>query len=352
MEGFGNHLEFAKHVSSRLTGHFRLFDIGCSGGLDANWRALGEYLEAFGFDPNVEDIHRLRLEETLPDITYWPAFVVAPPEHPFRLLKQSQPNIGRDPWARFSVAETIAIQANATAQLSNEEKTIRNAWRDVPMADPAAPILLSEFVEDHDITSIDFIKMDVDGQDFEILNSVSDVIDPLHVLGFGLEINLIGSENITDHTFHNTDRFMRQFKFDLFFLSTRRYSNKHLPARYLYSVPAQSVFGRPFQGDALYLRDICAEYNQDFASRLTPEKKLNLAILYSLFSLPDCAAEILNVFEAEITPLIDVRHALDLLAAQAQDMTGIRGPTGEYMDYEEYMRRFRDNDPMFYGAAY
>jgi Flp pilus assembly CpaE family ATPase len=72
MEGFGNHLEFAKYVASRLTTEtFTLLDIGCSGGI-ANWHFLGDKLQAFGFAPNLEEIERLRGAERSINVSYWP----------------------------------------------------------------------------------------------------------------------------------------------------------------------------------------------------------------------------------------------------------------------------------------
>ena len=39
---------------------FLLVDIGCSGGIDRQWRRLGRRLRALGIDPNVREIERLR----------------------------------------------------------------------------------------------------------------------------------------------------------------------------------------------------------------------------------------------------------------------------------------------------
>ena len=46
---------------------------------------------------------------------------------------------------------------------------------------------------------------------------------------------------------------------------------------------------------------------------LAPRKLLKLACLYELFRLPDCAAELLLAFRAQLEGLLDVDHALDLL---------------------------------------
>jgi hypothetical protein len=164
------------------------------------------------------------------------------------------------------------------------------------------------------------------------------------VLGVGLEVNFVGSEADTDHTFHNTDRFMRSHGFDLFGLSVRRYSNKILPGRYVSSTPAQSEFGRPLQGDALYARDVAGPDASALADRLSDEKLAKLAAIFSLSQLPDCAAEVLVRFRARLSKIVDVDRSLDLLADQAQV------DSWRHFSYRSYMAAFEANSPMFYRS--
>ena len=71
-------------------------------------------------------------------------------------------------------------------------------------------------------------------------------------------------------------------------------------------------------------------------------------MIYSRFSLPDCAAEILQVFGPQMDPLIQRENALDILAGQAQELSGTRNPSGGYLSYTEYMQAFREDSPIFY----
>src|SRR5207302_1105948 len=103
----------------------------------------------------------------------------------------------------------------------------------------------------------DFIKIDVDGTDYEVLQSVDEILDTHFVLGVGIEVTYPGSGNDTDNVFHNVDRFMKSKGFELFDLTTRRYSARSLPGRYELFMPAQTAFGRIIQGDALFIRDLC-----------------------------------------------------------------------------------------------
>jgi hypothetical protein len=161
----------------------------------------------------------------------------------------------------------------------------------------------------------------------------------------GIEVSYFGSAADTDYTFHNVDRFMKARGFELFGTTVRRYSLASLPARYLLNVPAQSEFGRPLLGDALYVRDLGAHEHDEFTAQLPLAKLLNLICIFAVFNLPDCAAEIALRFRDRLGDSCDVEHILDLLAAQAQ------GPIEQPLSYREYLRRFESHDPMFFPPS-
>ena len=54
---------------------FSLLDIGCSGGIDASWRAFGPKLRALAIDASVAECERLQKAETHPGIEYVAGFV-------------------------------------------------------------------------------------------------------------------------------------------------------------------------------------------------------------------------------------------------------------------------------------
>jgi hypothetical protein len=58
-------------------------------------------------------------------------------------------------------------------------------------------------------------------------------------------------------------------------------------APFEYDFYAQTLFGQPHQGDAVYLRDLAAPHLGDLAHSYADEKLLKLACLYELFGLPD-----------------------------------------------------------------
>ena len=157
------------------------------------------------------------------------------------------------------------------------------------------------------------------------------------VLGVQLEVNFVGTGDPDEHSFHNTDRFMRRQGFELFRLDVRTYSSRALPARYVWPTPAETVSGRPFQGEAYYAPDIDA-------AGLAPGKLAKLAAIYSLWGVPDMAAELLLARREALSKLIDIDRGLDLLAQQSQASDG----GARRLAYQAYIRRFEADPPSFY----
>ena len=135
---------------------------------------------------------------------------------------------------------------------------------------------------------------------------------------------------------------MRGEGFDLFRLDVRNCSTRALPARYVWPTPAETVSGRPFQGEAYYARDVLAPHRAEAGARLSAEKIAKLAAVFSAWDVPDAAAELLIARRETLAPLFDIDTGLDLLAAQTQ--ADRRRP----LSYRAYMATFEANSPAFY----
>jgi hypothetical protein len=184
-------------------------------------------------------------------------------------------------------------------------------------------------------TDFDYLKIDIDGSDFEVLRTLDGELKPAGVLGVQLEVNFVGTDAASDHTFHNTDRFMRRQGYELFRLDVRNYSSRALPARYVWPTPAETLSGRPFQGEAYYGRDIDA-------AELDAPKLLKLAAIYAAWGVPDMAAELLLARRADLAASLDIEKSLDLLAAAAQP------DRSRKLGYRSYMRTFEADSAAFY----
>ena len=323
---------------------FLLVDIGCSGGIDRQWRRLGRRLRALGIDPNVREIERLRAREKHPLISYVTAFAGLAPDHPLAIKKQAQPELEHNPWTRSSTLKYLENVYPKGKEISDKERRAVNLWPTAQLADPSSPIMVPEYLAQNGIGSLDFLKIDVDGKDFELLNSFEHTLADLAVLGVGIEVRFWGSACQSDGAFHNVDRFLKAHGFELFNLTLQRYSTSVLPGRFVGRAPGPTEFGRVHHGDAMYARDLASNLYEDWASALSAEKILNLVAIFAIFDLPDCAAEVALKYRPLLSRLCDVDRILDLLTTQAE--LRLFG----YASYRRRMESFSQEPGRFRGT--
>ena len=268
MDGLMNWCPLLDYVAEiTASGKFQLVDIGCSGGIDRRWRRMGKRLRALAIDPDVREIERLRGKESNPAITYVNAFAKIGDEHPFAVRRRGKPEFERNPNPRLSAERYQELLKKEMEHLSDREKRSANLWMESQLADVKDAIVVPEYLKGAGVRAVDFLKIDVDGRDFEILQSFDRALRDSQVLGVGIEVRLWGSADETDGTFHNVDRFMKAQGFELFNLTTRRYSTRALPSRFAGRVPGATESGRVHHGDALYARDLGSGEYEEFAAK-------------------------------------------------------------------------------------
>lgn len=337
---------FAELVAASLRQeYFTLVDIGCAGGLDPAWRVFGKRFRAVGFDASVSECQQLIAVETNPGVKYIPGFVDVSPAHPFAIRNWGKPDNNQSPFSRLSVAWAMELRQERLKSASPSELRDHNAWNLTELADPAKPLFAPDVLKQDGYADVDLLKIDIDGLDFRVLNSFDGLFDEFRILALRLEVNFFGGVEDNLHTFHNTDRFMRARGFDLFYLDSRCYSARALPAKFAITAPAQTVSGRVFQGDAYYARDAASLHQREPTSSFGAEKLAKLAAIFSIWNQPDSAAELLVTFGDQLKSLLDLDRALDLLAAQTQ--------FGEQpLSYKRYMAKFGSDSPDFYPTPY
>lgn len=324
------------------TERFRLLDIGCSGGIDPIWRAFEPRLQALGIDASRSECQRLAGIERNPDVSYVAAFAARSADKPVDISAGPAAPLIMRMRDRLSFMRTREIREHRLKGASTEEQFRHNAWEMTGLADPARPIVAPDLLAERGWTDLDYLKIDVDGADFEILKSFTGRFDSLGVIAVQLEVNFVGTDQPDEHTFHNTDRFMRGQGFDLLRLDVRNFSSRALPAHYIWPTPAETVSGRPFQGEAYYARDVLAPHRLAAGASLSVEKIAKLAAVFSAWQVPDAAAELLIGRRDTLAPLFDIDAGLDLLAAQTQTQRSRPLP------YREYMATFEADSPGFY----
>ena len=343
------HDAFIRLVAKSLRNErFALVDLGCSGGIEPIWRLFDDRFSAVGFDASVSECRRLAAEETSPNVHYVPGFVAIPPDHPFAKRAAGIPVHQDNLFLRTSAAWSLELRAKRLAAASDREKMQHNMWGDTELADPDRPVFVPEKLKELGFDSVDFLKIDIDGPDFYVLNSFDGLFGKLGLLGVRLEVCMFGGTGETINTFHNTDRFMRQQGYSLVRLDNRSYAMRGLPSRFAITMPAQSVSGRIFQAEAFYARDLAAVEMKELAASVSTEKLAKLAAIFSAWEQPDGAAELLLTYRDRFSFLFDVDEALDMLAAQTQWADVGEKDEVEILSYRDHMALFATDPPEFY----
>jgi hypothetical protein len=212
----------------------------------------------------------------------------------------------------------------------------------VRLADPSKVIGVDEIVSGEDLPTVDFLKVDVDGADLDVLESARAVLPDKQVLGVAVEVNWFGSANPSEPTFHNIDLFLRREGYALFGVTVRPYSRVDLPAPFLRELYAETHFGQPYQGDAIYVRDLAAPNQQTLADAYPAEKLVKLACVYELIGLPDCAAEVIKRFRPRLVAFGDTEALLDALTPPL---------LGRKLTYRQYISKFEEEPHLFLPSA-
>ncbi|MBS0520089.1 MAG: FkbM family methyltransferase [Proteobacteria bacterium] len=331
---------FAEIVARGLKAEpFTLVDVGCSGGIDPRWRVFEPRLKVLGIDASEGECRRLAGLERGADAEYVAGFAGLPEGHPHR-HKTSVAPIGDLIQPRFSYMRTREIRQAWLAKAPHEERMRQNEWQTTELAEATRALVVPDLLAERGWKTVDYLKIDIDRDDFEVLLSFDGRFEEFGLMAVQLEVMFIGSESNLQHSFHNTDRFMRRQGFELFDLEVRRYSSRALPGPYVWPTPAETKFGRPFMGEAYYALDPAAA--KGCGRELDAERLAKLAAIFSLWQVPDAAAELVLAKRRLFEPLFPVDDALDALAAQAQPFTLRR------QSYAQYMAAFERDSPSFY----
>lgn len=311
---------------------FCLVDVGASGGIEQYWRQFEPDLAAMGFEPMVEECARLNAAAPV-SIRYFDTRLGADGYDELFPLRE------RQGWSDGPFSRTSAARGQELLRMSYGQSVNVSA----PQTMSAKFSTLDRFMAERPGQSVDFIKVDTDGHDYEVLRGAQNMLRERQVLGVLVEVPFHGITHPHSHLFSNVDRFLRENGFGLFDVETYRYSRACLPDGFVYHLPAQTFGGQAIAADALYFRDVCAPgYGERWSLSLRPQKLLKLACVLEIFGMADCAAEILVTNHAAFQASVPVDEGLDLLA------TAIHGDTATY---RQVLERFESDPKAFFGRG-
>jgi FkbM family methyltransferase len=316
-----------------------LFDVGCSGGVERHWLRFGEALHAVGFDPLVAEVNRLNSESTAKDRIRYEAAFVGCAEYDELFPRPLRDNsVASKSNASF---ERTSAAAHAQFKKIDYIKETFNRGEEVRLTD--RKIELDAYAASEKIDRVDFLKVDTDGHDIEVLLGAREVLKR-GCLAVCVEAQFHGAINPRANTFSNIDLLLRDLGFTLFDLEPIRYTRSALPGEFCYDLGAQTTGGAIQWAEAIYARDLGdPNYVRKHEFSFSSEDVYKLACFFDIFGLQDCAAELLLSRRDLISRPSD-RNIDDLLNVITPNTLG------SPMSYQSYISAFRQDPSVLFPS--
>lgn len=299
---------------------FTVVDVGARGGVASYWSVFGDHLRIIGFDLDPGECARLNAMD--PRTQYLP----------YALDRQSG---RRTVYVANYAASSSFYRTDAT--YFDRYTAGQNA---VVLSEPVLETAtLSGALASIGLHSADFIKVDAEGAELEILQGAQELLPS--VQGILSEVRF-AKKFCGCPEYWEVEKYLREQSFDLYDLDVYRLSKKALPYPYLYSnyfddgrpAAGPSTQGQVLWADALYMRDL-------LGTKRDRRSLIVAACLFEIFGLSDCAAELILAHRDVFGALVSPDELLNLLVPEVK---------GQRLTYKQYMERDLVADPLLRPA--
>jgi FkbM family methyltransferase len=187
-------------------------------------------------------------------------------------------------------------------------------------------VTLDECLPKHNVHGADFVKLDTQGSELDILRGAVNTLQS-HTVGIQVEVEF-APMYIGQPLFSDVDLFLRDCGFVLFDLARYRVRRPTIARE----IPTR---GQLLWGQALYLRGLTG---------LDEGRRVRLAVVAAVLGVPDLAAEILREVEqsGSATELKQAAARVRALLATAPPRTVLRRVIGRFASADRNISRDRD----------
>lgn len=299
-----------------------IVDVGARWGYNPEWSVFGESLKIYCFEPDEAECARLNAAAD-PNVTYIPVALG---------------KAGGE--AAFYETRLGASSGLYKTNMDYFSRLLNRDNGEIVREHKIRVTTLEEALKLHTVRSIDFIKLDVEGAELDILLGAKPFIGGNDLLGILSEIRFQEEINGSP-VFSEFDAHVRKFGFRLFGMQFSQQSRRALPYPGLgdYRLPtgekffAYTTHGQIMDGDALYFRDLLLPANTAIRAAADPVQILKAAAFFELYCLNDCAAELVLAHRTILSDRVNCDVLLDLLSPPLRR---------KHVGYKAYMQAYFD----------
>lgn len=249
-------------------------DVGARGGLAREWEPLRGLMKAVCFEPDAEECRRLN--EAPEDGTVY---------LPVALGEKKGETV-------LHMTRKPACSSVLVPNMGLLDRFLRSEDYETTKAVSVSCDTLDNVLQSEGIRDVDFMKLDTQGSELQILAGADRLLSRPSVFGIRVEVEF--SPLYEDQPlFADVDSYLREKGFTLFDIShpLGRKVRKTAPAA------AESPTGQALWARALYLRDLAAGFAIGL-EEISYQKALKTVALAEFFGFPDFGLELLRVYLA------------------------------------------------------
>ena len=297
----------------------QVIDVGARAGPQSHWGVFEEGgITVVGFEPCIEESDKLNREAAAGKFNV-----------PFSCF----------PVALGNANETARLYEypNQAANSMTPHARVTKGYREIEVR------RFDDFACLHGIGSVDFMKIDVERHEPEVIQGLGKFLSDGEILGFEIEVHFLdqSTNQCNPPLLSDIELLLRPHGYSLYDLDVFRGASWRLPSPVAWDhrdhnnqpILGPTIGGRMVNGDALFFRELREAPERDNIFKTKDVTRiLKMAALFEVYGLPDCAVDMLLDFRELIEPVLPVDSLLNAF---------VPNHYGEGLTYPQYLETYR-----------